>query len=265
METLNDDDDYEALPPTKPIKSRSKRSKHTDLQDLLSQAATATPHEEPSNFGDEAPLTQEEAAEKAKKKRSLRFYTSQIAQKANKRGAAGREAGGDDDVPYKERIRDKQDRLMREAAQRSQATQPSMDDSDDGDEVDVSLRNEVNAASNDYYNSIVSKSAQKKSDKAAKAEAYALAAKQGSQVYETEQVGADGKRKITYAIEKNKGLTPRRKKEVRNPRVKKKMRYEAKMKKLGSMKPTWKGGEGRGGYKGELTGIKTNIVKSTKL
>jgi len=31
------------------------------------------------------------------------------------------------------------------------------------------------------------------------------------------------------------------------------------------MKPTYKGGEGRGGYAGEMTGIKSGIVKSTKL
>lgn len=37
------------------------------------------------------------------------------------------------------------------------------------------------------------------------------------------------------------------------------------MKKLSSMRPVYKGGEGKGGYGGELTGIKTNVVKSMKL
>jgi len=37
------------------------------------------------------------------------------------------------------------------------------------------------------------------------------------------------------------------------------------MKKLGSVRQVYKGGEGRGGYGGELTGIKTNVVKSIKL
>jgi U3 small nucleolar RNA-associated protein 3 len=66
-------------------------------------------------------------------------------------------------------------------------------------------------------------------------------------------------------IEKNKGLTPHRKKENRNPRVKKRLKYEDKKKKLASMKPVYKGGEGRGGYGGEMTGIKKGLVKSTKL
>lgn len=67
------------------------------------------------------------------------------------------------------------------------------------------------------------------------------------------------------AIEKNKGLTPKRKKEVRNPRLKKRLKYEDKKKKLGSVRAVYKGGEGRGGYQGELTGIKGGLIRSVKL
>ena len=80
-----------------------------------------------------------------------------------------------------------------------------------------------------------------------------------------EEEGVDGKRAISYAIEKNKGLAPKRKKDVRNPRVKKRKKFEEKKKKLGSIRAVYKGGEGRGGYAGELTGIKKNLVKSIKL
>lgn len=133
---------------------------------------------------------------------------------------------------------------------------------DDYDEVPNHRRHDDN---DDYYNTLLDATNKKKSDKKAKAEAYAAAAQEGAQVYEEETVGADGKRAITYAIAKNKGLAPKRKKEVRNPRVKKRKKFDEKMKKLGSMKQVYKGGEGRGGYGGELTGIKTNIVKSVKL
>ncbi|KIW34583.1 uncharacterized protein PV07_01358 [Cladophialophora immunda] len=248
---------------------KAKKPKRDELQELLA-SSMRKPVEAESDFGDESPLTQEEAAEKARRKKTLRFYTSQIVQKANKRGAASRQAGGDDDLPYKERIRDRQERLMREAEQRGRATAnerevlgDSDDDDDDDDDRQASRR--INDEANEYYDTLVTNARQKKAEKRARAEAYAEAARQGAQVHEEEQVGPDGKRKITYAIEKNKGLTPKRKKEVRNPRVKKRKKFDEKMKKLASIRPVYKGGEGRGGYGGEATGIKTNLVKSIKL
>lgn len=242
---------------------KPRRTKRNDLQTLLAASLQKTAEEE-SDFGDEAPLTQAEAEEKARKKKSLRFYTSQIAQKANKRGAASRHAGGDDDIPHKERLRDRQDRLMREAEQRGKSGAHDLETLDTDDE-DLSGVRQNHEESNEYYNSLVTNSKQKKVDKKTRAEAYAQAVKSGAQVFEEEQVGPDGKRKITYAIEKNKGLAPKRKKDVRNPRVKKRKKYDEKMKKLSSIRQVYKGGEGRGGYGGEATGIKTNLVKSTKL
>ncbi|OQO11998.1 hypothetical protein B0A48_02637 [Cryoendolithus antarcticus] len=224
-----------------------------------------------SDIGEEAPLTAKEAAEKAQKKKSLRFYTSQIAQKANKRGAAGRGAGGDDDVPHRERLRDRQARLNAEAEKRGLKKADIGDDlGGASDEEDHAQAREIRDAAgpdddNEYYDMVASKSSKKKSDKAALAKAQKEAALVGGEVIEQEVVGDDGKRKISYLIEKNKGLTPHRKKDVRNPRVKKRKKYDEKKKKLASMKPVYKGGEGRGGYGGELTGIKKGLVKSTKL
>ena len=220
-----------------------------------------------SDFEEEAALTAHEAAEKAKRKKSLRFYTSQIAQKSNKRGVAGRNAGGDDDIPYRERLRDRQARLNAEAERRGQhKSNAAADLGGESDEDDARQAQEIRGeGDNDYYNIIASKTARKKADKTAFAEAQRQAALQGGQVRQEEVVGPDGKRKITYAIEKNKGLTPHRKKDVRNPRVKKRKKFEEKKKKLGSIKAVYKGGEGRGGYGGELTGIKKGLVKSTKL
>lgn len=46
----------------------------------------------------------------------------------------------------------------------------------------------------------------------------------------------EGKRPITYEIAKNKGLTPHRKKELRNPRVKHRMKYrKAKIRRKGQV------------------------------
>ncbi|EMD01006.1 hypothetical protein BAUCODRAFT_192209 [Baudoinia panamericana UAMH 10762] len=220
------------------------------------------------DLGEEAPLTARELADKAQRKKSLRFYTSQIAQKANKRGASGRNAGGDEDVPYRERLKDRQARLNAEAEKRGRREPDTGADlGGELDDEDVQQAKQIRAenGNDDYYDLVAARTAKKKANKAALVEAQRQAAVQGGRVVEEETVGADGKRKITYAIEKNKGLTPNRRKELRNPRVKKRVKYEAKKKKLASMKPVYKGGEGRGGYGGELTGIKKGLVKSVKL
>jgi len=52
---------------------------------------------------------------------------------------------------------------------------------------------------------------------------------------------------------------------VRNPRVKKRNKYAAALKKEASMRAVYKGGEGRTGYGGEATGIKTGLIRSRKL
>ncbi|CAI7628185.1 unnamed protein product [Penicillium bialowiezense] len=225
-----------------------------------------------SDFGDEDALTAHEAEEKAKQKRSLRFYTSQIAQKSNKRNAAGKDAGGDADLPYRERLRDRQARLNAEAEKRGkkelQPDQQLGGDSDDEDHrVAKELRRGEGAKDDDdeYYDMVASRSKKRKDDKQARADAYSEAERLGGKVYEQESVGADGKRAITYQIQKNKGLHAKRSKDSRNPRVKKRKKYEEKKKKLGSTKQIYKGGESRGGYGGELTGIKKNLVKSVKL
>jgi U3 small nucleolar RNA-associated protein 3 len=240
-----------------------KRRRQNDLETLLGHLDSplqAGHPDDQSEFGDEKPLTVQEAAEKARRKKSLRFYSSQIVQKSNKRGVASRDAGGDDDLPRKERLKDRQARLLQLAEKRGREA-PDLTEQLDKEGADGGSQSE----SNEYYDMVVTKSKQKKADKKARDDAYKEAAKQGAEVYVEEEIGPDGKRAITYAIEKNKGLMPRRKKDVRNPRVKKRKKYDEKMKKLGSVRQLYKGGEGRGGYGGELTGIKTNLVKSVKL
>ena len=116
----------------------------------------------------------------------------------------------------------------------------------------------------DYYQLISSKTSAKKAAKIAQ-QAQQSAPFPASFIEDPSTTDPTSKRAITYEISANKGLMPRRKKEVRNPRVKKRMKYDEKMKKLGSVRQVWKGGEGRGGYGGELTGIKTNVVRSVKL
>lgn len=238
-----------------------------------------------SDLGEALTLTPQEAAQKALRKKSLRFYTSQIAQTSNRRDAAGRDAGGDADIPHRERIRDRQARLNAEAEARGRkkhggpadAADADLDrrrDDDSGSEEEdekeqADLARDIRREDGDddgYYDLVSARAADKKALKAARAEA----AREGGvvRVVEADEegvVGEDGKRGITYAIEKNRGLAPKRRKEVRNPRVKRRKKFEDKKKKLGSVRAVYKGGEGRGGYKGELTGIKGGLVRSIKL
>ena len=103
----------------------------------------------------------------------------------------------------------------------------------------------------------------KKAEKAARLEAYAATSRHHTAVAQ-EEVGEDGKRKITYAIQKNKGLTPHRKKIERNPRVKKRKKYADKQKKWRTARATYQG-QPQGGYQGEMSGIKKGLVKVQKL
>lgn len=57
-----------------------------------------------SDFGEEDVMDARTADEKARRKKTLKFYTSQIVQKASKRAGASRDAGGDMDIPYRERL-----------------------------------------------------------------------------------------------------------------------------------------------------------------
>lgn len=74
---------------------------------------------------------------------------------------------------------------------------------------------------------------------------------------------ASGPRAPTRAILKNKGLTPHRPKSVRNPRVKKRQKFDQAKKKISSQKAVYKGGDG-GKYEGEKSGI-SKVVKSVRL
>lgn len=82
---------------------------------------------------------------------------------------------------------------------------------------------------------------------------------------EEEEAAADtdAKRGITYQMAKNKGLTPKRKKIDRNPRVKHREKFRrAKIRRKGQVREVRRE-ESR--YSGELSGIRAGVKKSVKL
>lgn len=242
------------------------------------QAIHSSARGEPPELGD-ARLTAQGLATKSRQKRSLRFYTSQIAQKDAKQANVRNRhnAQGDDDIPHRERQRDRGERLNRAAEKREmksredrEASEQGMTVGSDEEEPRNKLAADLIPDGDDQYLAQLEQQVHLKTEaKRAREAAYAIARDSGERVVQRsmpgESAGIGGRRDIGYTIEKNKGLTPARKKEVKNPRVKKRKRFEDKTKKLKHMKPTYKGGEGRGGYRGELTGIKKSLVRSVKL
>ncbi|KAI1890482.1 hypothetical protein AGOR_G00154160 [Albula goreensis] len=80
---------------------------------------------------------------------------------------------------------------------------------------------------------------------------------------EEEELDPDAKRGITYQMAKNKGLTPKRKKIDRNPRVKHREKFRrAKIRRKGQVREVRKE-EQR--YSGEWSGIRAGVIKSTKI
>eukprot|EP01034_Spumella_vulgaris_P022961 gene22961-29146_t len=101
----------------------------------------------------------------------------------------------------------------------------------------------------------------KKAYLAKKSEHYTAEPRYGGQV---DMVEDGKKRAATYEIMKNKGLTPHRKKENRNPRVKKRAAYaKAVVNRKGQVRDVITGNAG--GYSGEMTGVKANVSRSRKI
>lgn len=71
------------------------------------------------------------------------------------------------------------------------------------------------------------------------------------------------KRAINYEIEKNKGLTPKRPKSYRNPRVRNRLKARKAHIKHKSIVPKVRSQEKR--YTGEATGIRMGVVRGVKI
>nr|XP_046239338.1 something about silencing protein 10 [Scatophagus argus] len=80
---------------------------------------------------------------------------------------------------------------------------------------------------------------------------------------EEEEPDPDAKRGITYQMAKNKGLTPKRKKIDRNPRVKNREKFRrAKIRRKGQVRDVQRQDKR---YSGENSGIRAGVKKSIKL
>lgn len=201
--------------------------------------------------------------DKQRRKRTLRFYTSKIDQAAAK--ANHERFTGDIDVPYKERLYERQQRLLEEARKRGLEKKDlgeELDEQEFGSGDEATAR-EVNAKDDEFYENVAQEKKTKRAARKMAHEEAVAAAKAGKLQELQESMGEDGKRAINYQILKNRGLTPHKKKDNRNTRVKKRKKYEQAKKKLKSVRQVYEGSLGP--YEGEKTGIKKGLSRSVKL
>jgi len=204
-------------------------------------------------YGEATTLQHADAADKSARRKSLRFHTSRIeSASARRQGARNNAVGGDDDIPYRD-------------TRKQPAKVPPSSRGQGGEDLDESEPQhkvpDADAEDADgYYELVKRKSKQKKELKKAEYEAAQDAARP-----DFEEGGADGPRSLTRAILTNKGLTPRRPKSVRNPRVKKREKFRKANMKVSSQKAVYKGGlADTGRYDGEKSGI-SKVIKSVRL
>ncbi|KAI0771179.1 Sas10 C-terminal domain-containing protein [Trametes elegans] len=260
--------------PTASAPSKRKRAK------AASAGAGAGPDVDVDVYGEAAALDAADAADKQARRKSLRFHVARIEGTAARRaGARAGAIGGDDDIPYRERRREREARLAREVARArdraASAGGAALDDVDpeaaeaggrgrkrgrDESESESGSGSEGDGGDEDgYYQLVQRKSKEKKEKKKAEYEAARAAER-----YVGAEEGVDGPRSLTRAILKNKGLTPKRAKSVRNPRVKKRQKFEKAKKKVSSQRAVYKGGVDASRYGGEKTGI-SQTVKGVRL
>lgn len=164
--------------------------------------------------------------------------------------------GGDDDIPKRDDIGER--RRKRELRVLAGAGITSVDDKSDEAEAFESddVANSLDDASDsdiEFYKQVEQKHATKL---AAKAEIHSRPAKTPSEP----EALVNGKRQISYQIEKNRGLTRPRKKQ--NPRTSYKKKHDkAKKRRTGQVRSMRKES---GPYGGEASGINTGISRSIR-
>ncbi|KAI8319641.1 hypothetical protein GQ54DRAFT_31172 [Martensiomyces pterosporus] len=223
---------------------------------------------EDGDFGEQDQLDEDDAEDKARAIRRLRHHAKRVAQARSKRENKDK-LTGDMDVPYKDRRLDKlryDDKTAESIRKQADSYGDDLDvDMDLDMDMDMDLDNEFGESSkkdDDYYLQIQKASEQKKADKEASKEARWRMMVEANEA-EDAAVSKETKRNVNYQILKNKGMMPRRTKEQRNPRVKRRKRYEQAKKKIGSAVAQVRKLEGN--YGGESTGIKSNLARSTRL
>ena len=209
-----------------------------------------------SDFGEGQDIDKVDMLDKMRRKKSLKFHVNQIDQSVSNNKSLKRKlhAGGDEDIPHRDFKASQQ-----AAMQRSQASVGGSDDLDDDEEFDFGDDAEGEAL---YEQMKAEQEAKRVEKKQRRKETYSEI--QTTTMDDSDRLAEGEKRKATWKILANKGLTPHRKKENRNPRVKKRIKYDKAKKRLSSYRRVAVDKAKLGRYGGEATGIKANLSRSVK-
>jgi len=164
-----------------PVYSRSKSSSSNVVDDIGNTDV----------YGEATFLPHADQADKNARKKSLRFHTSKIeSASARRQGARNNAVGGDDDIPYRERRKEKEARVAKELEKKAKARGQGGDDLDDvepnndarkrrRDEEDD--ENDGEEGADGYYELVKRKTEEKKEKKRADYEEARAAAQYDSQ------------------------------------------------------------------------------------
>ncbi|KXZ45808.1 hypothetical protein GPECTOR_50g602 [Gonium pectorale] len=170
--------------------------------------------------------------------------------------------GGDEDLPLREPLHERRAKFDAAVARRGARAGGSDDDGGDA-EYDLGggakggKKRRVAGEEDDFY-------AQAKADAASRKKARSEAHRAPALAPPAPDPMAEGARGITDEIQRNRGLTPHRRRDQKNPRKKNRMKFEKAMVRVkGAVQPVRK--PEAVAYGGEATGIKTKVSKSRKL
>ncbi|KAI8868961.1 hypothetical protein GQ42DRAFT_156621 [Ramicandelaber brevisporus] len=229
------------------------------------------------DFAEDQFLSTVDAEDKASRRKSLRHHVAAITQSMTKSDKRNK-FSGDLDLPYKEQFGAKSsstsftNRPINKSL--GQGENADLGDSDPEDAAESRSKrkrqrggDDDDSASDDEVDGLDIYEAQAAKTKKARASRSAAFDERREEIIRNHQpltfdIEDGAKRHASYKILKNKGLTPQRTKEQRNPRVKHRKKYEKAMKKVKHTKRVVQ--EQSGAYAGEQTGIKSRLARSTR-
>lgn len=198
--------------------------------------------------------------------RQLESYVQQMEQQA-RATAAKMDQHGEADLPIVDsrRIKAASKKRMRELEAAEDAALAAQQASRNLSRSMATVAGEEAFSSDDdMYKQAIKSSVQRQRSKKQKQDADAEEMRMQMLTAENPDGHVEGKRRASKAIVKNRGLVPHRRKDLKNPRVHGRKKYEKALKRRKGQVQTLRTGEA-GQYGGEATGIRSDITRSRKI